>query len=87
MKPRIQFTLRRAMISTLLIAVGLSAAPILHSVVHPGPEDPQTFLVWIFVIWFFAAITGGICCLFGRTVMGLLLGAGIGVFMLLLYPP
>jgi hypothetical protein len=82
-----QFSLRRAILSTTLIAIGLAAVPL--SLNTPGPylEGEYSYSPALFFSWFFAAMGGGIGCLIGRTGAGALIGVAIAVLLMLLFPP
>ena len=78
MPARFQFSLRRAILSTGLIVIGLAAWPLMFKVELAGGLG-DAFRIVCFVC-LYALPIAGIGCLLGRTFAGFLLGLIVGVY-------
>lgn len=79
MKPRFQFTLRRAILSTTLIAVGFAALPLGRLAEDFG--EYETLFSACCLVCLFALPGAGIGSLWGRPVIGVNLGLVVGAVL------
>jgi hypothetical protein len=79
MRSRFQFTLRRALLSTTLIATGFAMWPVGRAVLSVLPESTWDLFGALFAISFFALPAAGIGAIFDRIAGGLFIGATVGL--------
>jgi uncharacterized membrane protein YfcA len=77
MRPRLQFTVLRAMLATTLIAMGLACWP-LASVVENAEYKPFD-LAPVLILLCFALPAAGVGSLLSRTLKGLYVGLAVGI--------
>ena len=79
--PLNRFSLRRALLSTTLIAIGVAALPLAHQIrdIENGFADALKILC---VACFFGLPGAGVGLLFGRPVVGSILGLSVGVLLI-----
>jgi hypothetical protein len=81
MDGRFQFSLRRIILSTTLIAIGAAAFPMARLAAHCG-EYESTVMVCCMVS-FFALPGAGVGFLWGRPLLGVIAGLALGVALFL----